>query len=72
MNAISDPLESKDRYYQDWKFWIESNLNDFAVIQNLENDFIEFNYLINKINKQIDSFYRKNIFEMSSNNDKID
>ena len=71
VNAISDPLESKNRYYQDWKFWIESNLIDFAVIQNSENNFIEFNYLIKKINKQIDSFNRKKIFfEMSSSNDK--
>ena len=70
MNAISDPSESKDRYYQDWKFWIESDLIDFAVIQNSEKDFIEFNYLIKKINKQIDSFNRKKIFfEMSSKND---
>ena len=71
VNAISDPLESKDRYYQDWKFWIESSLIDFAVIQNSDNNFIEFNYLIKKINEQINSFDRKKIFfEMSSYNDK--
>ena len=58
----SNLLESKRRWYQDWKYWIENDILDFVVIMNYaskNNEFIDRikiineNLVINSLNEKI-------------------
>lgn len=66
-SAMSDPLESKNRWHQDWGLWLNEDIIDYIVINNSDLNFINFNYLIKKINNQINYNNKSNIyFEMST------
>ena len=43
--AVKDsPIDSKNRWYQNWSYWLENNLVDYIVVKNYNLDFNEFNY----------------------------
>lgn len=48
--AKPDILEAKYRWYQDWIYWINENIIDYAVIMNYEKNINKFN-LYNKLIK---------------------
>ena len=63
----SNILESKNRWYQDWKYWIENNIIDFVVPMNYainKNEFIDNIKIINK-NILIDQINDKIIMGIS-------
>ena len=50
------PEDAKNRWYQDWDFWLSNNLVDGLVIRNYNLDFNDFNYY----NKIINNKYLNN------------
>ena len=46
-------IESKERWFQDWKSWIELDLIDYALVMNYTPKNLEFNKLIELINQNI-------------------
>ena len=54
VSVISNPLESKNRWYQDWGLWLEKELVDYVIIEPSNNSYIDYNYKIKQINELID------------------
>ena len=44
VSVKASPYESKDRWYQNWSNWMQTNLVDYVVIENHTLNFHEFNY----------------------------
>ena len=68
ISAVSDPQESKERWYQDWGLWLDNDIVDYIVVDYSEfYDFNNFNYLMKKISRQINYKNKEKIyFEMST------
>ena len=49
----TNPLISKKKWSQDWKFWIDNNLVDFVVTMNYDPSFSNFNKNIESIRKEV-------------------
>ena len=49
----TNPILSKKKWSQDWKFWIDNNLVDFVVTMNYDPSFSNFNKNIESIRKEV-------------------
>ena len=38
------PYDAKNRWYQDWRYWLNQKLVDYVIVKNYDLDFHEFNY----------------------------
>jgi len=69
VSVISNPLESKNRWYQDWGLWIEKELVDYVIIEPSDNNYIDYNFKIKKINDFIEYDKKDKIcFELNIDN----
>ena len=50
----TDPLLSKKKWSQDWRFWLTEELVDFVVVMNYIPDIIDFHDAIESIKADID------------------
>ena len=42
VSVKSDPLESKNRWYQDWGLWLEKEFVDYVIIEPSDNNYIDY------------------------------
>ena len=61
------PEDSKNRWYQDWDFWLSANLVNGIVIRNYNLDFNDFNYYNKVINKKFNMYLNNNKIIMAIN-----
>ena len=56
VSGYINPEESKNRWYQDWSYWLKNQLIDYIVVENHALGFDEFNYN----NKILSNNYKNN------------